>query len=150
MAVEVGEAALVHPAVILGFAVFFAAGCHRLVDDGVDFLPAFDIEGDEHFGCLRGVGDLLLGESLKLGVREEHRKNVLADDHARGRVIGELRVEREPELGEERDRCLQVFDGEIDEDLGGHSEGSVAKRILSVFQQAHFVTGVIVFVRIVI
>jgi hypothetical protein len=48
------------------------------------------------------------------------------NDHAGGRFVGELGIEREAELGEEGRGSLEVFDRQVDEDLGGH-HGSLSK-----------------------
>src|SRR5262249_17336936 len=59
-----------------------------------------------------------LVKSLKR-LDQQHHERLLADDHAGGVVVGELRVEGEAELGEERDRSLQVADGQVEEELPG-------------------------------
>ena len=70
-----------------------------------------------------GVAELAVREGLEEGRHQEHEISVLVDDHAGGLLVGELRVEREAEAGEEVHRALEIVDRQVDEELtlgGGH------------------------------
>jgi hypothetical protein len=51
---------------------------------------------------------------------QEHDEDGIGDNHAGGRFIGELGIELETELGKERDRVLEAFHWQIDENLSSH------------------------------
>ena len=53
-------------------------------------------------------------------MRQQHGVDILADDHAGARGVGELLVERVAETGEELDRLVEVLHGQVDENLHGH------------------------------
>ncbi len=106
---------------ILRRAILLATGREGFVDQVVDFRAAFAGEANEHFCLAVGIADgSRRKEALKLFVREQHRVNFIADDHAGGRFVGELRIERVADLREKLDRLLEVLDGEIDEDFSRH------------------------------
>jgi hypothetical protein len=85
----------------------------RLVDQRVDGSPALGRQAGEHLRRRGRVGDRLAGELRELLVGEQHRIDVVRDDHAGGGVVGELGVERVAEPGEERDRALRSFTGKL-------------------------------------
>ena len=64
---------------------------------------------------------MAFGENAELGMREQHDKNRLANDDARGAVIGELWVVREAERLEEGHRLRQIGNGKVDQYLLAHS-----------------------------
>jgi hypothetical protein len=57
---------------------------------------------------------------------QQHRVDVLGNHQAGSRVIGELRVDPEAELLEKGHRALQILNGQIDENLGGHEAAPFA------------------------
>ena len=59
-------------------------------------------------------------ELLELRAGEHHDMNVLADDDARGGVVGELRVVRKTEGLEKGQGTREIRDRQIDEDLCAH------------------------------
>src|SRR4051794_15636697 len=62
-----------------------------------------------------GVGDRQLGELRELLAAEQHDEGLLADQHARGGLVGERRVVAEPQLREERLAALEVRYGNVHE-----------------------------------
>jgi len=120
VAVGVSEAVLIHESVILWIRVDRTAGSHSLSDEILNLRPTVTTQAKQHlsgFGC---VADGLRREFKKLGVRKQHDENRLADDDARGSVIGELRIVRKTERLEEGHRLWQVGNGKIDEYLFVH------------------------------
>ena len=90
-------------------ALFMASTASRLSQDS----------GKHHFArrCGRdGAGR----EGAPLGVREQHDVDRLAPHHARGRVVGEVRVVLETEGVVEGHRGLEVCDREVHENHLGH------------------------------
>jgi len=77
-------------------------------------------QAGQHFGTRRGVGHGLFGEGLEVGFLQEHGVDVLADDHAQGALITELRVEGEAEAGEECAGLADVLHRQVDVDLLMH------------------------------
>src|SRR5262245_15498270 len=120
MTVEVVEAPVVHEAIILKFTGFDCPRSESCLKKVVDLRLAFERQGGQLLGEPGRVRYLLLGEHLEFCVGEQHRVNVIRDDHAGCRVIGELRVELEAELLEERHRAREVLHREVDENLPGH------------------------------
>src|SRR5688572_3434162 len=123
VSVEILEAMLVHETVVIGLGVGAAAGCHGLAHQFVDPGTTFARQRNQHFRTLGGVANRLWSELLELRVREQHRVDVLTDDHARGRVVGELGVELVAEAAKEFLGLGQVFHGEVNEYFCRH--GSV-------------------------
>src|SRR5205814_4170081 len=60
------------------------------------------------------------GERPEKRLAEQHHESFLAQHHAGSLVVGELRVELEPEPRKELHAALEVADGQVDEDLAGH------------------------------
>src|SRR5215470_2644100 len=89
----------------------------RLLHHLIDLGTAGAGEREESLRLPAGVADLPLRERLEEGFGEQHDERLLADDHTGGLLVSEFRVEREPELGEEIDRALQVAHRQIDEDF---------------------------------
>ena len=56
-------------------------------------------QGYDGLGIFSGIANLLFGKCLKKFLDQQHDENVIADDHAGGIFIGEIRVERKAELG---------------------------------------------------
>src|SRR3954469_21701711 len=114
---------------VLRLAWYAGAGRARPDDELVDFLAACAGNAGQHLGGLGGVGDGLVGEAAEELLHQQHGEQVLAEDHAGGIVVGELRIEAVAELREEPDRTLQVLDRQIDEDLAvlhGLTQGPAA------------------------
>src|SRR3954447_6558943 len=78
-----------------------------------------------------GIGDRQLRELRELLAAEQHDEGVLADRHAGGGLVGELRVVAEAELREERRAALEVLYGHVHEQHAagvggiGHGEAPV-------------------------
>jgi hypothetical protein len=53
-------------------------------------------------------------------VRQQHRVNVFADNHASRRLVGELRIEGVSQRRKKRDGFLQVFDRQVHKDFRSH------------------------------
>ena len=119
VAVEVVEAPPVHEAVVLRVHGVLPTSGDGFLHHLVHFGPAIAREREEPLRVLGRVAELLLGERPEEGFAEEHDEGLLADDHAGGLVVGELRVELEAELREEVHRLLQIADGQVDEELSG-------------------------------
>lgn len=68
-----------------------------------------------------GIGDLSSRERLEEFFHQQHGEKVLINDQAGGIFVGELRIEFEPDPGEEIGRPFEVLHRQIDEDLGGQS-----------------------------
>ena len=119
MAIQIGEAVVIHEAVIRGFVVGGATGGEGAADDVIDLLARLEMQGEEGFADLAGVGDVARGEAPETLVAEEHGVEVRADDHAGCVFIGEVGIEAETEGGEKGDGGLEVLDGEVHEHLGG-------------------------------
>src|SRR5688572_4772607 len=71
-----------------------------------------------------GIRDRQLRELRELLAAEQHDEGVLADQHAAGVLVAELRVEAEPELREERPAALDVRYGEVHEQRAAGMCGS--------------------------
>src|SRR5262245_45532962 len=120
MTVEVVKAPAIHEPMVLKFTGFDCTRLESNLDKVVDLRPAFERQGGQLLGEPGRVRDLLLGERLEFCVREQHRVNIVRDDHTGCRVIGELRVELEAKLLEERHRSLEVLHRLVYENLPGH------------------------------
>jgi hypothetical protein len=59
-------------------------------------------------------------ESFESFVFQEHREDVIANDHACRRLIGELLIERVAEPGKKLDGLLKVFDRQIHKNFRSH------------------------------
>ena len=105
MAVEVAETAHVHESLDVGLAGGLGAGGERLVGKLVDLLLALGRQPHEHLSTLE-VSAIVLGldERREERLDLEHDGGGVADDHARGVLVGELGVEGEADCGEERGR----------------------------------------------
>ena len=101
VAVEVVEAPAVHEAVVLRIHGVLSAGGDGLVHHSVHLRPAAAREREERLRVLRRIAELPPRERLEERLAEQHDVGLLADDHAGGLVVGELRVEPEAELREE-------------------------------------------------
>ena len=66
---------------------------------------------------------------------EQHGVDIVRNDHACGRLVGELRVERKAKLLEERLGPVKVLHGKVHENLRGH------KASLSLKIAAHLTSG---------
>ena len=117
VAVGVSEAVLIHESVILWIRVDRTASSHSLSDEILNLQATFTTKAKQHLSGFGRVADGLRREVTKLGVREQHDENRLADDDARGSVIGELRVVRKTERLEEGHRLWKVGNGKVDEYL---------------------------------
>jgi len=125
------EAPSIHETEIHRIVRGLSTGRESRLRELVDRLPALGGDRQDRLSVRRRVGDLLLGEVLEPGFHEQHHECLLADDHARGVLVGETGVEREAERGEEPHGLAEVADGEVDEDLSrrcwhGSSLGSCA------------------------
>src|SRR5262249_1829413 len=120
MTVEVVEAPAVHEPIILKFTGFDCSRFESCLEKVVDLRLAFERQGGQLLGEPGRVRDLLLGESLKFCVCEQHRVNIVRYHHASRRFIGELRVELEAKLLEERHRALEILHREVDENFPDH------------------------------
>ena len=118
--IGIGEAVLIHEAVVPGLGIRGATGSDSFRDQILDLLTAIATQAVQHFQGFPGVADGLRCELQELGFGEHHDMDLLADDDASPRIIAELRVVREAEHLEERERSREVRDGEIDENLGAH------------------------------
>ena len=65
-------------------------------------LSLLSKEAGQDFSRLVCVRNILLGELLELGLGQQHNVDSVSNDHARGHLVGELRVERKAKLLEER------------------------------------------------
>src|SRR5437870_11709327 len=101
VAIEVVEAPAVHEAVVLRIHGVLSAGGDGLVHHFVNLRSAAAREREERLRVLRRIAELPPRERLEEGLTEQHDVGLLADDHASGLVVGELRVEPEAELREE-------------------------------------------------
>ena len=127
VAVGVLEAAAVHePRSSGSFAC--KPPSERRVGEGVDTLAAGRGEREDRLGLLRvGSTSSFVVNSPNLALRQQHHVGALADDHRGGRLVGEALVEREAERGEERDRAVEILDGEVDEQLAEGIDSSSAR-----------------------
>jgi hypothetical protein len=92
-------------------------GGDGVLHDLIHLSPAAAREREEPLGVLRRVAGLTPGERPEERLGEQHHERLVADDHARGLLVRELRIEFEAERREEVHRLLQIADGEVDEDL---------------------------------
>ena len=92
---------------------------HQIIHPGA----AFTRQGMEDLQGLRSIADRLGRELTKLCMREKHEVNILADDEARGSVIGELRVPRITDCLVKGQDARQTHHGQGDENLGAHTLG---------------------------
>src|SRR5207248_10277843 len=111
VAVEVVEAPAVHEAVVLRIHGVLSAGGDGPVHHFVHLRSAAAREREERLRVLRRIAELPPRERLEEGLTEQHDVGLLADDHASGLVVGELRVEPEAQLREEVHRPLQCDTG---------------------------------------
>src|SRR3569833_1943797 len=118
--IRVLEAMAIHEAMVLGFVVGRTASSNGSAYHGVHRCPTVARQADQHFRMSHGIAYRLGREALEAIAYQQHDEDVVADDHASCRVVGELLVEAEAELGEESDRTPEVGNGQIDEYLGGH------------------------------
>src|SRR5262245_8041735 len=107
--VEVVEAPAVHEPMVLKFTGFDCTRLESYLNKVVDPGLAFERQSGQSLGEPSRVCDLFLGERLEFCVREQHRVNIVRDYHAGCRLVGELRVELEAKLFEERHRALEVL-----------------------------------------
>ena len=106
VAVGVSEAVLIHESVILWIRVDRTASSHSLSDEILNLQAAFTTKAKQHLSGFGRVADGLRREVTKLGVREQHDENRLADDDARSSVVCELGIEFVAEFGEKLDGSL--------------------------------------------
>ena len=114
---------------VLRLGIDGAASGDSFGDEVFHLGPAFAAQAIDHLNGFRSVADGLRCELQKLRMREHHDMDVLADDNARRRVVRELRVVREAESFEKRERPRKIRDGQIDEDLGDHESGGMSRRL---------------------
>jgi hypothetical protein len=107
-------------ALVLGVLHRPGTGRHGPREDVVDLGAALRGQGDDCLGVRDRVGDLLVDEGLEERLDEQHHARLLADHHAGGLLVGELRVELEPERGEELNALRQALHGQVHEDHSGH------------------------------
>src|SRR5512139_4175959 len=120
MAVEIVKAPSKHESVVQRWPGFDCARAYGRVNDFIDLGLALLGQADKYLRRLLGVGDRLTGELLEFWFCQEHRVNVLGDHHTGRRYVGELRIERIAKLRKKGLRSIEVPDGQIHENLGGH------------------------------
>jgi len=80
-------------------------------------------KGIEGLGFCFGIGNRLGCEELEPVGFQQHEIDMIGDDHAGSLIVGEIGVESKAQVGEEVDGSLQVFDGQVYEDLVGNGFG---------------------------
>jgi hypothetical protein len=121
--VGVGEAVLIHEAIVLWLSVGGATGSHGFGDEIFHLSAALAAQAVQHLNGFGGVADRLWREVLELRMGEDHHMNVLADDNAGCVIIGELRVVGKAQGFEEGPGAREIRDGKVDEDLSAHGCG---------------------------
>ncbi|EEF93401.1 hypothetical protein CATMIT_01969, partial [Catenibacterium mitsuokai DSM 15897] len=121
VAVQIVVSALVHEAVVLRL-VRLRTGGDGLVGQRIDLGAAAQRQRHQGLHLALRIDQLLLGEGLEERPHQQHREQILAEQHAGGVLVGELRVEAVAERGEESDRTVEVLHRQVDEHLGvgGH------------------------------
>jgi len=117
--IQIEEAALLHKSVVLRWLRLSAASLdgriHNLVQLGLTVYRQRDP------GLDRGrIGDRPSRKLRDLGVCQQHEVDVFGDDDTGRGVIRELLIQRESKRFVERDRLLQMADGQVDEDFLTH------------------------------
>ena len=120
MAVEILKSVLVHEAIVLGICIGRPARSDGFADHVIDRIASLAGEAHQHLRALFSIADLFRGKLLELRPGQQHDVNVFADDHARSRLICELRIELETEFGEEFHGPFQIIHWQIHEDLCRH------------------------------
>ena len=100
VSIEVFKAPAEHEAQVLGIIEATSSERECFLCESGDLFCRFTRQGKDGFG---GVprGNLFINETLKLVMFKQHHEDVVTDDHARGLLIGELRVERKSKFAEE-------------------------------------------------
>jgi hypothetical protein len=120
MPIEILEAMLVHEAVILGV---HRGGCARgdsFGDQLIDLGSTVRGQAHDRFRASGRVAELLLGESLEEALNQQHDVDVLSHDHAGRVLVGELRIKRIAQTGEEFYGPLQFLDRQVYKNLRCH------------------------------
>jgi hypothetical protein len=94
---------------------------NRRTDHRIHGVTTLAGDGDEGPCHLLWIGDGLRTEPFEHRRREEHHTGVVADDQTGGVLVGELRIEREPERGPEFHGAREIRDREIQEEHAGHA-----------------------------
>lgn len=118
MAIQILEAMLIHEAVVLRVSMGVTAGCDCFLDEVVDLITTLAGQAEDRFGAFLRIGDRVWGKLLELRFGAKHGVDIRADDHAGSSFISELRIKGVAQSSEEDFAAVQVFNGEIDEDLG--------------------------------
>ncbi|MBX7104005.1 MAG: hypothetical protein K1X57_07980 [Gemmataceae bacterium] len=101
-----------------------ASGRNGLADHFINFGPVVAVQADEYLGVFRRIADSPWDELPELVVRKQHGINRLADNHACGRLVCELRIETVSEPAKKLHRFREVLDRQIDENQSGHVDSS--------------------------
>jgi hypothetical protein len=121
VAVQVLIPVRVHKTMVLWFIVGRAASGDSLTHQLVNLCAALAVQSDQHLGAFGRVTDLFGRECFELIVRQQHRKDVFTDDHARSGLVSKLLVERVTEFGKKLDGLFQIFDRQVYENFGSHN-----------------------------
>ena len=92
MAVQVDEAVRIHEAEVLRLVVGRTTRGDRFGDETIYLFTALATEAEQNLDGFARVTDGFGREVSEPGVRKQHDRNRVADDDARARVIGELRI----------------------------------------------------------
>lgn len=122
MAVQIGEAAAVHPALMFGGrAEDRAAGFCRFLCQFIHFFSRLRIEGKQNFRALPGVGDGVSGKIFerRFGKKHEHEVFRSHKKTRRVRAVAIMRVQSKSQSGEKLSRLVHVFHRQVDPKLFG-------------------------------
>src|SRR6266511_5291456 len=109
VAIEVLKSMAIHKTVILWFIVGCSAGGDCLANYFIDFFSALRRQTHQHFCTFRGITNCFGSKSLELVLSQEHDEDVLAHNHASGRLVSKLRIEFEIEFSKELYRLIEIF-----------------------------------------
>src|SRR5215813_5711365 len=118
--VQVAEASSVEEALVIRLIRGQGTCREGLAGEFVDVLPAVDLQLHDHLARGGGIRDLLFGGGRELRLVYQQDVDVIADDEGRHGLVRQLVVRGEAQCREKTGGRGEVFDREVDSNLGGH------------------------------